>query len=33
MSIPTYIILKDDKEVGRKIGVAPKAELVKLITS
>lgn len=33
MSIPTYIILKGDKEVGRKIGVTPKAELIKLLTS
>ena len=31
MSIPTYIIMKDDKEVGRKIGVTPKAELIKLL--
>lgn len=31
MSIPTYIILKDGKEVGRKIGVTPKAELLKLL--
>ncbi len=31
MSIPTYIILKDDKEVGRKIGVTAKAELLKLL--
>lgn len=33
MSIPTYIIMKDGKEVGRKIGVTPKAELAKLIQS
>lgn len=33
MSIPTYIILKDDKEVGRKIGVTAKAELLKLLQS
>lgn len=31
MSIPTYIIMKDGKEVGRKIGVTPKAELLKLL--
>ncbi len=31
MSIPTYIVLKDDKEVGRKIGVTSKADLVKLL--
>lgn len=33
MGIPTYIVLKDGKEVARKIGVTPKAELVKLLTS
>ena len=33
MSIPTYIILKDEKEVGRKIGVTAKAELIKLLQS
>lgn len=33
MSIPTYIILKDGKEVARKIGVTPKAELLKLLQS
>lgn len=31
MSIPTYIVLKDEKEVGRKIGVISKEELLKLI--
>ncbi len=31
MSIPTYVIEKDGKEVGRKIGVTPKAELLKLL--
>lgn len=31
MSIPTYIVLKDDKEVGRKIGVTSKADLLKLL--
>lgn len=31
MSIPTYIILKDGKEIGRKIGVTAKAELAKLL--
>lgn len=31
MSIPTYIVLKDNKEVGRKIGVTAKAELIKLL--
>ena len=33
MSIPTYVILKDGKEVGRKIGVTAKAELLKLLQS
>lgn len=33
MSIPTYIVEKDGQEVGRKIGVTPKTELVKLLTS
>ena len=31
MSIPTYIVLKDDKEIGRKIGVTSKSDLLKLI--
>ncbi len=31
MSIPTYVILKDGKEVGRRIGVTAKAELLKLL--
>ncbi len=31
MSIPTYIVMKDDKEVGRKVGFTPKPELVKLV--
>lgn len=33
MSIPTYIVMRDGKEIGRKIGITPKAELIKLITS
>lgn len=33
MSIPTYVIEKDGKEVGRKIGVTAKAELLKLLQS
>lgn len=33
MSIPTYIILKDGKEVGRKIGVTSKSDLIKLLQS
>lgn len=32
MSIPTYIILKDDKEIGRKVGFTPKEEMVKLLS-
>lgn len=32
MGIPTYIIMKDGKEVARKVGVTPKAELIKLLT-
>lgn len=31
MSIPTYIVLKDGQEVGRKIGVTSKQDLLKLI--
>lgn len=31
MSIPTYIVLKDGKEVDRRIGVTSKQELVKLL--
>lgn len=33
MSIPTFIVLKDGKEVGRKVGVISKADLLKLINS
>ncbi len=33
MSIPTYVIEKDGKEVDRKIGVTAKAELIKLLQS
>ncbi len=33
MSIPTYVIEKDGKEVGRKIGVTAKADLIKLLQS
>lgn len=33
MSIPTYIIIKDDKEVGRKIGVTSKSDLINLLQS
>lgn len=31
MSIPTYIVLKDGKEVGRKIGVTSKTDLLDLL--
>ena len=31
MSIPTYIVLKDSKEVGRKIGVTSKTDLLQLL--
>lgn len=31
MSIPTYIVLKDGKEVGRKIGVTSKEDLLNMI--
>lgn len=33
MSIPTYIVMKDGKEVGRKIGVTSKADLITLLQS
>ncbi len=33
MSIPTYIIEKDGKEVGRKVGVTAKADLISLLNS
>lgn len=33
MSIPTYIVLKDGNEVGRKIGVTSKEELLKLVNT
>lgn len=33
MGIPTYIVVKDDKEVGRKVGLTPKEELAKLLNS
>lgn len=32
MSIPTYIVMKNDQEVGRKIGVTGKADLLKLLS-
>ena len=32
MSIPTYVVLKDDREIARKIGFTPKPEMVKLLS-
>lgn len=32
MGIPTYVIMKEGKEVARKVGVTPKAELAKLLS-
>ena len=31
MSIPSYVVLKDGKEVGRKVGVTSKEDLLKLL--
>lgn len=31
MSIPAYIVLKDGKEAGRKVGITSKQELLKLL--
>lgn len=31
MSIPTFVVMKDGKEVGRKIGHTTKPELLKLL--
>ncbi len=33
MGIPTYVVMKDGKEVGRKVGFTPKDELLKIVTS
>ncbi|MDO8570023.1 MAG: thioredoxin [Candidatus Daviesbacteria bacterium] len=33
MGIPTFIVLKDGKEVGRKTGVTPKIDLLKMISA
>ena len=33
MGIPTYILEKDGKEVGRKVGYTAKPEMVKLLQS
>lgn len=32
-SIPTYVIMKDGKEVGRKIGMTSKEDLKKMLSS
>jgi len=31
MSIPTYVVEKDGKEINRRVGFTPKAEMVKLL--
>ena len=31
MSIPTFVVLKDDQETGRKVGFTQKTELLKLL--
>lgn len=33
MSIPTYVVEKDGQEVGRRVGVSPKSELVAMLKS
>jgi thioredoxin 1 len=33
MSIPTYVVMKNDQEVGRKIGVTSKSDLLKMLQS
>jgi len=33
MGLPTFVIEKDGKEIGRKVGVTAKAELAKLLTA
>lgn len=33
MSIPTYIVMKDGKEVARKVGFTPKQDLLKLLAA
>ena len=32
MSIPTYVVEKDGKEIGRKVGFTPKPEMMKLLS-
>lgn len=31
MSIPTFIVIKDGKEVGRTVGVQPKEEIISML--
>lgn len=31
MGIPTYVVMKDGKEVARKVGFTPKDELLKIV--
>ncbi len=33
MSIPTYVLVKDEQEVGRKVGFTPKEAMVQLLQS
>lgn len=33
MSIPTYVLIKEGKEVDRKVGATAKAELAKLLAA
>jgi thioredoxin 1 len=33
MSIPTYVLLKDDQEVDRKVGFTPKEAMVQMLKS
>ncbi len=33
MGIPTYVVMKDNKEVGRQVGMTSKANLLKLLKS
>lgn len=33
MSIPTFVVEKDGKEVGRKVGATSKDEIIKLLKS
>lgn len=33
MGIPTYVVMKDNKEIGRQVGMTSKANLLKLLKS